>query len=351
MVNTLLVAISAFTLLAWLVQEKLARQQMRQRFDSCIAQQRALPVEQMTEQLEPSWNRLLVKLLSAMWLGWVASVILLKDGDFALVLVLLTVLAGVVAGLDRFVFSAARRAYVESRAVVDFLAAYAEDQRRALQAFFCLESMVAEYAKSFFPVLFAVLVLRSFIIEPFQIPSASMVPSLLIGDYILVNKYAYGLRLPVLGTKLVEVDQPKRGDVMVFFPPHDERYFIKRVIGLPGDQISYRNRQLFINGEEMTQIVLAELPPINPVVQLASERLGEVDHAVHNSLTLPARDFSTTVPPGHYFMMGDNRDNSSDSRVWGTVPEKNIVGKAFAIWMHWRSFTELPSFSRVGTIQ
>ena len=212
--------------------------------------------------------------------------------------------------------------------------------------------VAVEYARSFLPVLLIVLVLRSFLVEPFQIPSSSMVPTLEVGDYILVNKYAYGIRLPVLGTKVAEVDDPQRGDVMVFFPPHDPRYFIKRVIGVPGDKIRYVNKILTINGEPASQQFLAQLPPARPQYQLRSETLGGAEHQLRVDLGRGlGGDFEVTVKPGHYFMMGDNRDNSSDSRVWGQVPEENIVGKAFAIWMHWPRFFSIPQFSRAGMIE
>lgn len=214
------------------------------------------------------------------------------------------------------------------------------------------EPIAVEYAKSFTPVLFIVLILRSFVVEPFQIPSSSMVPTLAVGDFILVNKYTYGLRLPVLRTKVVDVDEPKRGDVMVFFPPHKpDTYYIKRVIGLPGDQITYKRKKLYINGELAPQELLAQLPARQPEYRLWSETLGDVKHDVRTSINRHGKDgISITVKPGHYFMMGDNRDNSLDSRTWGQVSETAIVGKAFAIWMHWDSFFSLPSFKRVGII-
>jgi signal peptidase I len=167
-----------------------------------------------------------------------------------------------------------------------------------------------------------------------------------------VNKFAYGIRLPVLNTKVIEVGQPGRGEVMVFFPPNDKRYFIKRVVGLPGDRIAYRDKVLYVNGERMSQQLIAQLPPLQPTYQILDERLGSVSHIVRKEINRQiGDDFEVTVAEGHYFMMGDNRDNSSDSRVWGQVPESNIVGKAFAIWMHWDSFFSLPAFSRAGSIR
>ncbi len=215
------------------------------------------------------------------------------------------------------------------------------------------EPVEVGYAKSFFPVLLVVLVLRSFIVEPFQIPSASMVPSLEIGDFILVNKYTYGIRLPVIRNKVIAVNNPERGDVMVFFPPHQKRYFIKRVVGLPGDEINYVNNVLYINGKKMPQTLVAALPPSQPTSLVMKEDLDGFNHLMKKNIVPGplSHNFSAVVPEGHYFMIGDNRDNSSDSRDWGAVPEENIVGKAFAIWMHWDNFFSIPSFSRAGAIQ
>lgn len=209
-----------------------------------------------------------------------------------------------------------------------------------------------EFVASLAPVLGLVLVLRSFVIEPFQIPSSSMVPTLKVGDFILVSKWTYGIRLPVLRNKIIEIDSPQRGDVMVFFPPHEERYFIKRVIGLPGDEIHVLDGVLYINGDKMSQKVLQdEIAAPRSVVM--TEDLGSLEHAMQRRVvpTRLSQNFTAVVPEGHYFMMGDNRDNSSDSRVWGPVPEERIVGKAFARWMFWDKFLSLPSFDRVGKIQ
>jgi signal peptidase I len=214
------------------------------------------------------------------------------------------------------------------------------------------EPIVVEYARSFFPVLLIVFVLRSFLVEPFQIPSSSMVPTLQIGDYILVNKFTYGIRLPVIRTKVMELNEPQRGDVMVFFPPHmNDTYFIKRVVGLPGDTISYRNKQLYVNGEPVQRSADGVEPALDRRYRIDREQLGEANHLTQVDSLRPAGDFVEVVKPGHYFMMGDNRDNSSDSRVWGQVPERDIVGKAFAIWMHWDSLFSIPSFDRAGLIQ
>ena len=212
------------------------------------------------------------------------------------------------------------------------------------------ESLVG-FLASLAPVLAIVLVLRSFVFEPFQIPSRSMEPTLEPGDFILVNKWTYGIRLPVLRTKVLDVSSPQRGDVMVFFPPHQDRYFIKRVVGLPGDKINMVKGVLYINGQKMSQTALPDSIEMARSMVMQEDLKG-VEHLMKRRIT-PTRlshNFSATVPDGHYFMMGDNRDNSSDSRVWGPVPEDRIVGKAFARWMFWESFFSIPSFERAGKI-
>lgn len=250
------------------------------------------------------------------------------DINFPLILVILVFVSGAIALADKLVFAKKRQAGNQEPAII-------------------------EYSKSFFPVLLLVLVLRSFLVEPFQIPSTSMVPTLEVGDFILVNKFTYGIRLPVIRTKVININDPKRGDVMVFFPPHEKRYFIKRVVGLPGDKIDYIDNKLFVNNKKVEEELEASLRGSNTPHELYTESLGEIKHQIRKELEprvlLETRGY--TVPEGHYFMMGDNRNNSSDSRVWGPVPEANIVGKAFAIWMHWEGFSSLPSFSRVGAIK
>ena len=204
-----------------------------------------------------------------------------------------------------------------------------------------------ENAKSLTPVLALVFFIRSFLYEPFQIPSASMEKTLLIGDFILVNKYTYGIRLPVWRNKVFDINQPERGDVMVVVPPHKDQYYIKRVIGLPGDRIQYRDKVLTINGVEQRQRPIGSEK--RSLYRRKIERLGELDHEIQHNISSARRDgFSVEVPPGHYFMMGDNRDNSADSRLWGTVPESRIVGQAVAIWMHKEPGWHWPTFSRAG---
>ena len=213
------------------------------------------------------------------------------------------------------------------------------------------ESTIVEYARSFFPVLLVVFVLRSFVAEPFQIPSESMVPTLETGDYILVNKFTYGIRLPVLRTKVLDINAPERGDVMVFFPPHKNKtYYIKRVIGLPGDVVSYRGKRLYVNGEPIPFEPLVAIPETHSRYKVGLAEFGNKQHLLQLDPLRTGRDFTVTVKPGHYFMMGDNRDNSEDSRIWGQVSERDIVGKAFVVWMQWGSLFSLPSFDRVGAI-
>ncbi len=351
MVNNILLLISALTLLVWTVQEVRGRRQMHDALSWCADHKKENTAESLNTQVIPGWWNSSTMFINLAWMAWFASVVLIKDGDFALVLVVLTGLAGLIALLDKFWFERRRTFLVTEGNIAVYLKYTVKANVDALRQRYAGQLPIAENARSFFPVLAVVLVLRSFVAEPFQIPSASMVPSLEVGDYILVNKFSYGIRLPVVGTKLMEVGEPERGDVMVFFPPHDSRYFIKRVVGLPGDEIEYRDKQLYINGREMTQTLLAEIPPLSPRQQVLRESLEGRNHLVHHELRVNRGDFQVRVKLGHYFMMGDNRDNSSDSRVWGQVPEANIVGKAFAIWMHWRSVSELPSFERVGTIR
>jgi signal peptidase I len=216
------------------------------------------------------------------------------------------------------------------------------------------EPLLVEYSKSFFPVLFIVFFLRSFLVEPFQIPSGSMIPTLEVGDFILVNKFAYGVREPITNTQFIPVGKPQRGDVMVFFPPHaPDTYYIKRVIGIPGDHISYNNHVLTINGKVIKEKLVAELPVGGPYLKMVTETIDDktftaFKHFQPGHLSMRG---SWVVPEGHYFMMGDNRDNSLDSREWGVVSEDAIVGKAFAVWMHWDKFFSVPSFDRVGVIK
>jgi len=266
--------------------------------------------------------------------------------DFAAVLVVLTGLTGGIWLLDVLVL-APRRAAVGS--VIPGMAPAAIKL-----------PWYVDLSKSFFPVILAVLVLRSFIVEPFRIPSDSMVPTLLNGDFILVNKFAYGLRLPVLNTRFFGSGQPARGDVAVFrYPREPAVAYIKRVVGLPGDRLEYRDKQLFINGQPAA---LTPLPadPARPGYQQFDEQLGQVNHRIQalphtrqpalQSLNDPNEviGWAYQVPEGHYFVMGDNRDNSSDSRMWGPLPKENLIGRAFFIWMNLDCITFNGQCSRIG---
>ena len=253
--------------------------------------------------------------------------------NLALILTILTAVSGVVVLLNRLVYAKKVESTGKSNAVID---------------------TVVEYSRSFFPVLLFVLVVRSFIFEPFRIPSGSMMPTLIDGDYIFVKKYSYGLRWPVIEKKFYETGMPERGDVVVFRLPADPRInYIKRVVGLPGDVISYDNARLTINGVLMP---LAAWQDIQTEVRgfFYRETLDDREHAIRHSVDVLSRNPGQPrvrvyeVPAGHYFMMGDNRDNSQDSRFIGTIPETHLVGEAVRIWMHMDGI-EWPDWGRIGT--
>ena len=210
---------------------------------------------------------------------------------------------------------------------------------------------LSEQARLWLPVLLVVLVVRSFVIEPFRIPSGSMIPTLKVGDFILVNKYAYGLKLPFINLPITQGDKPKRGEIVVFVPPDKNAYFIKRVIGLPGDKIEYINKIIYVNGKEMKQTLLAELPPLNPIYRVVEEHLDEKQHQSQMYINIPANNYETTVAPEHYFLMGDNRDNSLDSRSWGQIKNNDIVGRALAVWMNWQGGLRWPDFRNIRKIR
>lgn len=218
------------------------------------------------------------------------------------------------------------------------------------------EPILVEYAHSFFPIVLIVLILRSFLAEPFRIPSGSMMPTLLIGDFILVNKYSYGIRLPVLNTKIIELSEPERGDIVVFrYPKNPSVDYIKRVIGLPGDRVAYYNKQVYINGKRIKHVPLGQYQGVGEGKNMTGAGLfiEELDAAEHNILihnNAPSIESVHVIPKDHYFVMGDNRDNSNDSRYWGTVPEENLVGKAFFIWMSWDWQHKGIGFDRIGTV-
>ncbi|VWD01697.1 signal peptidase [Burkholderia lata] len=296
--------------------------------------------------------------------------------NFALILFVLVVLTGVAWVLDKLVFLPQRRKAADS-AIEEF-----DRQQSRIDKRFADENAVQtrsklrdeklrqpwwlEYTASFFPVILAVFVVRSFVVEPFKIPSGSMVPTLLVGDFILVNKFEYGLRLPVTNTKITQGSPLSRGDVVVFRYPKDESVdYIKRVIGLPGDTVAYQDKQLTINGQPVPETPLPDFfdderqnyakqfeetignkknailnnPAVPPFV------MGVYDYPYRDNCTYNSRGVICKVPPGHYFMMGDNRDNSADSRYWGFVPDQNIVGRAFFIWMNFSDLKRIGSFN------
>ncbi len=296
-------------------------------------------------------------------------------GNFALILFVLTILTGVIWFLDVFYLARQRRAKANA-ALAEFDARNArlkadgikldDSGRASIEANLLRQPTWIEYSGSFFPVIALVFFLRSFLYEPFKIPSSSMVPTLVVGDLILVNKFTYGIRLPIINKKIIDVGAPQRGDIMVFKYPVDPSLdYIKRVVGIPGDKIIYKNKRLTINGKALSY---ESLPDYLDEERLSysnqyREYLRDVPHKILNDenappfgmnpLDFPGREncsyniegFSCIVPNGQYFMMGDNRDNSLDSRYWGFVPDKNIVGKAFFVWMN------LGNLKRIGSFQ
>ncbi len=261
--------------------------------------------------------------------------------DFAALLVILTALTGGIWALDSLVFARRRVALAAGGPA-------ASDRIPRVK-----QPALVEYSRSFFPVILIVLLIRSFLAEPFRIPSSSMLPTLLVGDLILVNKFAYGIRLPVLDTKVLEIGSPQRGDVIVFRYPEDPSLdYIKRVVGVPGDVIEYRDRTLLLNGETVMRDM------IGPYQESGGRTVGRPQRGIerlpgheHEILITPGRHNSAprdrwVVGEGEYFVLGDNRDNSRDSRFWGLVPDENLVGKAFFIWMH----LSPSGLNRIGTV-
>ena len=256
--------------------------------------------------------------------------------DFALILFLLLLATGLIWGLDRALF--ARRRGPQGR-----------------------EPVYVEYARAFFPVILIVFLLRSFLVEPFRIPSASMMPNLFDGDFILVNKFSYGVRLPILHVKLVGLGEPKRGDVAVFrFPSEPSTNYIKRIIGIPGDRILYKDKRVFVNGKPLDYEGQRPYPgPYLAELGGSAVRVTENVLGVRHDILVTERPDQGpnefTVPEGQYFVLGDNRDHSNDSRFWGLVPDRNLVGRAFLIWfsLDWSQrdawFWQRIAWDRMGT--
>ncbi len=252
--------------------------------------------------------------------------------DFALIMLLILIGTGALWGLDRALWADGRER--RARALV-------EAGKTAEAALARKEPIYVEYARAFFPVILIVFFIRSFLVEPFRIPSGSMLPSLYIGDFILVNKFAYGVRLPVANNKIMEMGRPKRGEVAVFrFPGNPSINYIKRVVGVPGDRILYKDKKLYINGRPMDQAdsrsyYFASGGDAQGQALRFTESLDGVKHDILTTNRPDAPLPEIVVPQGQYFVMGDNRDHSNDSRYWGFVPDQNLVGKAFLIWFSW----------------
>ncbi len=296
------------------------------------------------------------------------------EGNFALLLFFATVVTGIYWFAERFHFlpqrqmaavaleeqSTVRRAELAKKGITQV-----DGDIEAAREQVLMQPWWLDWTAGLFPVIIVVFLLRSFLFEPFKIPSGSMIPTLLVGDLILVNKFHYGLRLPVLNTRITEGAALKRGDVMVFrYPPKPSQDYIKRVVGIPGDEVAYLNKRLSINGRAVVTKPVPEFFDEDAMryFKQFEEVLGDKPHRLLNDEERPAfvagaSDFGfrqncrysvegvvCKVPEGHYFMMGDNRDNSLDSRYWGFVPDQNIVGKAFFVWMHFWDFKRIGSF-------
>ena len=320
--------------------------------------------------------QVLTSFILAAFVGYAGAWYLgMVEGNFALLLFLATSVTGVYWVAERFYFlpqrqkaaqaleteALTRRDELAKLGIVQDADTVAEGKNRILAQPWWLD-----WTAGLFPVIIAVFFLRSFLFEPFKIPSGSMIPTLLIGDLILVNKFHYGVRLPVINTKITDGSPVERGDVMVFrYPPKPSLDYIKRVVGVPGDEVAYLNKRLTINGKAVSTVALPEFfdEDVMRYFKQYQESLGEHKHGILNDDDRPAfvpgaDDFAykkncnytvegvvCKVPAGHYFMMGDNRDNSLDSRYWGFVPDKNIVGKAFFVWMNFGSLKRIGAFN------
>mgnify|MGYP000386321181 FL=1 len=294
--------------------------------------------------------------------------------NFALILFVLTCVTFLFWVAERWKFlperrrkaeDAARRFEADNREAIDRGDATVINERNRLSERILRQPWWLEYTAGLFPVIAVVFLLRSFLFEPFRIPSGSMLPTLHIGDFILVNKFDYGIRLPVTNTKIIPVGSPERGDVVVFKYPMDTQVdYIKRVVGLPGDTVEYRDKVLYVNGVEQKQTGSRDFVDDSTMITLEErdEQLGEVNHLIARDARRPSwvplqgilrkekscdyneRGFVCTVPEGHYFMMGDNRDNSEDSRYWGFVPDEDLVGRAVLIWANFGDMGRVGGF-------
>jgi signal peptidase I len=320
----------------------------------------------------------ITSLILACFVGYAGSWYLgMHDGNFALLLFMAVVVTGCYWLAERFYFlpqrekaaqalqdaSAARMAELTKMGIsrVDGDLANVQNAQEKIRA----QPWWLDWTAGLFPVILVVFLLRSFLFEPFKIPSGSMIPTLMIGDLILVNKFYYGVRLPVINQKITEGTPPARGDVMVFrYPPRPSQDYIKRVVGIPGDEVAYLNKKLTINGKPLSKTSLPDFFDDDAMrySKQFEELLGEKTHKLLNEEAQPAFVSGTSdfefkqncnysvegvvckVPAGHYFMMGDNRDNSLDSRYWGFVPDKNIVGRAFYVWMNFGNLKRIGSF-------
>jgi signal peptidase I len=296
-------------------------------------------------------------------------------GNFSLLLLILTVVTLVYWLAEHFQFApkrvaaaatleqqdAARRNQLAEQGITKVDGDISEAREKLL-----MQPWWLDWTAGLFPVILVVFLLRSFLFEPFKIPSGSMVPTLLVGDLILVNKYHYGVRLPVINKKIIQINDPKRGDVMVFrFPANPSIDYIKRVVGVPGDEVAYLNQRVYLNGKLLETQQLPDFYDEDNLryVPQFSEKLGETEHRIlvdrqrqtyvrttdpfpfKENCRYSAEGITCKVPAGHYFMMGDNRDNSEDSRFWGFVPDQNIVGRAFFVWMNFGNFGRIGSFN------
>ena len=257
--------------------------------------------------------------------------------DFSLVLAIVILVAGSIWAIDALFFAPKRTKSDEIDAEGNNLTN---------------EPPLVEFSRFIFPVVLIVFILRGFIAEPFRIPSGSMLPTLEVGDFILVSKFNYGVRLPVINKKIIDLGIPEKGDVIVFrYPENPSIDYIKRVIGVPGDEIGYYNKILYINGKMAEQQPKGDYSVGYYNFKRSAEKLPkpEINHDILVSDLQPASDFVLVVPDKSYFVMGDNRDNSRDSRVWGFVPDENLVGRAFFVWMSWE-WGNWPKWHRVGTV-